>query len=335
VKAAVYRGIGKIVLEEIDIPTLVENTALLRVEAVGICGTDLKAYRRGHPFFQPPCILGHEVVGTVVKVAEPDNSDLVGRTFAIPPYLGCGNCELCRKGLSELCENKIWIGGAFVEYLVAPVVLIRKTMCELHPGMNKSVATLTEPLACAIHGVERMKPKETERVLVIGSGPIGLLISMILRNMSCDPVIYELNVDRLTFAREMGFEAIDAKEIALSEIASMTGKFDHVIVATDSASVIPEAFCCVKPGAKIELFGGMSRSTRLQLDPYHIHYEEVSLIGSFGFSARDFRTAFEELQIHSEIYSRVITAEYTLDEIVKAFGSAMESRNLKVVVKAI
>lgn len=332
-KAAIYKEIGKIEIEEVSNPVLTDDEVLLRVEVVGICGTDIKTYKRGHPLFRPPCILGHEVVGTVVKVNTVADNELLGRKFAVPPYLGCGECEFCKKGFSELCRNKIWINGAFVEYLVVPTGLIRRTMAEVDMKINDAIATLTEPLACVIHGIERIKPREQERILVIGAGPMGILASILLRNRNNQVFLSEINENRLALAQTMKFETINVNMVSLTDFSSKMGKFDHIIVANDSTDAVIEAFNCVKPGGKIELFGGMSRSSRLSIDPYYIHYDEIDLIGSFGFSDQDFKNAFQELKIHQNMYAKLITGEFNLNEIEKAFQAAANPSNLKIVVR--
>jgi len=332
VKAAIYKGINRIEIEEIDTPEMTTGTLVLKVDAVGVCGTDLKTYKRGHPFFQPPCILGHEVVGTVVRVNDASDGDLLGRTFAVPPYLGCGNCEFCKRGFSELCKNKVWFNGAFAEYILVPVELIRKTMAELDHGVNKVLATLTEPLACAIHGVKRLSIQDGRKVLVVGAGPMGLMISMFLRDKGCEVTLSEVNKTRVVKAQALGFLTIDANTVSLSEFSARNGKFDHSVIATESADIVQEVFNCVRPGGKVELFGGMPRSVKVHIDPYYVHYEEIDLIGSFGFSVQDFNDAFGELKIRHETYSKLITSQFTLDQIESAFEAAMRPENLKVIV---
>jgi len=137
VKAAVYTGVGKIEVLNLQCPEVDADSVLVRVKKVGICGTDIKTYKRGHPMFKPPCVLGHEFVGTVEKVGQAMDTNLVGRTFVIAPYLECGKCELCQKGSPELCKNKIWIQGAFAEYVKVPKVLLERGGIELPADVDR------------------------------------------------------------------------------------------------------------------------------------------------------------------------------------------------------
>lgn len=331
-KAAVYTGVGKIEVLNLQCPEVDADSALVRVEKVGICGTDIKTYKRGHPMFKPPCVLGHEFVGTVEKVGQAMDTNLVGRTFVIAPYLECGKCELCQKGSPELCKNKIWIQGAFAEYVKVPKVLLERGGIELPADVDRSTTTLTEPLACAMHGIERINPSKGDSILIVGAGPMGLLLGITLRNMGCTVAVSELDDNRLHKVVQFQLKAIDAKTTTLSQLSKEKSGFDHVIIATDSVSVIPEALEIIHPGGKLQLFGGMPRSTRLELDPYHIHYREVDFIGSFGFSEKHFKRAFAEIKNDTESYSKLVTAEYELDKIEEAFDAAMDPKNIKVVV---
>lgn len=331
-KAAVYTGVGKIEVLNLQCPEVDADSALVRVKKVGICGTDIKTYKRGHPMFKPPCVLGHEFVGTVEKVGQAMDTNLVGRTFVIAPYLECGKCELCQKGSPELCKNKIWIQGAFAEYVKVPKVLLERGGIELPADVDRNTATLTEPLACAMHGIERINPSKGDSILIVGAGPMGLLLGITLKNMGCTVAVSELDDNRLHKVVQFQLKAIDAKTTTLSQLSKEKGGFDHVIIATDSASVIPETLEIIHPGGKLQLFGGMPRSTRLELDPYHIHYREVDLIGSFGFSEKHFKRAFAEIKNDTESYSKLVTAEYELDKIEEAFAAAMDPKNIKVVV---
>ena len=331
-KAAVYTGVGKIEVLNLQCPEVDADSVLVRVKKVGICGTDIKTYKRGHPMFKPPCVLGHEFVGTVEKVGQAMDTNLVGRTFVIAPYLECGKCELCQKGSPELCKNKIWIQGAFAEYVKVPKVLLERGGIELPADVDRNTATLTEPLACAMHGIERINPSKGDSILIVGAGPMGLLLGITLKNMGCTVAVSELDDNRLHKVVQFQLKAIDAKTTTLSQLSKEKGGFDHVIIATDSASVIPETLEIIHPGGKLQLFGGMPRSTRLELDPYHIHYREVDLIGSFGFSEKHFKRAFAEIKNDTESYSKLVTAEYELDKIEEAFAAAMDPKNIKVVV---
>lgn len=331
-KAAIYKGIERIEVKDIDKPVVDDDSAIVRINTVGICGTDLKTFKRGHPMFKPPCILGHEFVGTVEEVGNELSTDLIGKTYVIAPYLECGKCDLCLKEKPEHCENKVWVEGAMTEYLKVPKELMLRGAIEIPENVDEKTATLTEPLACAIHGIERVDPKSEERILIIGAGPMGLLLAITLRNRGCQVTILEINDKRLNIIKENDFEAINGKKTSIPSLIENKGKFDHAILATDASSVVPDLLKSINPGGKLQLFGGMSKATRLEIDPYYIHYKEIDLIGSFGFSERHFKTAFDEIVSDVSSYSKLITEEKNLNEIKKAFSAAMKPENIKVVV---
>lgn len=332
-KAAIYKGIGKIEVSEIKKPENDDESAIVKINTVGICGTDLKTFKRGHPMFKPPCILGHEFVGTVEEVGKKLNENLIGKTFVIAPYLECGKCDLCLKEKPEHCKNKVWVEGAMTEYLKVPKELMLRGAIEIPENVDEKTATLTEPLACAIHGIERINPRSGEKLLIIGAGPMGLLLAITLRNRGCQVTIVEINDARLNIIKGNGFEAIDAKEISIPSLIENRGKFDHAILATDASSVVSDLLESINPGGKLQLFGGMPKEIRLEIDPYYIHYKEIDLIGSFGFSERHFKTAFDEIANNVSSYSKLVTEEIDLNEIEKAFLTAMKPENIKVVVK--
>ena len=331
-KAAIYKGIERIEVKDIDKPVVDDDSAIVRINTVGICGTDLKTFKRGHPMFKPPCILGHEFVGTVEEVGNELSTDLIGKTYVIAPYLECGKCDLCLKEKPEHCENKVWVEGAMTEYLKVPKELMLRGAIEIPENVDEKTATLTEPLACAIHGIERIDPKSEERILIIGAGPMGLLLAITLRNRGCQVTIVEINDQRLNIIKENNFEAIDAKKISIPSLIENRGKFDHAILATDASNVVSDLLESINPGGKLQLFGGMPKTTRIEIDPYYIHYKEIDLIGSFGFSERHFKTAFDEIASDVSSYSKLITEEKKLNEIKKAFSAAMKPENIKVVV---
>lgn len=331
-KAAIYKGIERIEVKDIDKPVVDDNSAIVRINTVGICGTDLKTFKRGHPMFKPPCILGHEFVGTVEEVGNELSTDLIGKTYVIAPYLECGKCDLCLKEKPEHCKNKVWVEGAMTEYLKVPKELMLRGAIEIPENVDEKTATLTEPLACAIHGIERVDPKSEERILIIGAGPMGLLLAITLRNRGCQVTIVEINDKRLNIIKENDFEAINGKKTSIPSLIENKGKFDHAILATDASSGVSDLLKSIHPGGKLQLFGGMSKTTRLEIDPYYIHYKEIDLIGSFGFSERHFKTAFNEIVSDVSSYSKLITEEKNLNEIKKAFSAAMKPENIKVVV---
>lgn len=331
-KAAVYRGIGHMEIEEIDTPHIGDSEALVKVEMVGICGTDVKTFVRGHPMFQPPCILGHEFVGKIIKVGENIKNDFGDATYVIAPYIGCGECELCREGTSQLCRNKYGTGGAFAEYVKVPAEILERAAFCVPDGIAKEVMVLAEPLACAIHGIEKARATPNKKVLVVGSGPMGLLIGITLKNLGSIPVIAEIDEIRLNIAQNCGLETIDFGKEGFENFMKEKPMYNSIILANDKVDLVSKLIPFVIPGGTFELFGGMPKDARLEIDPYYIHYEEVGIVGSFGFTEEEFKQAYDLLCDDPDTYGKLISKIYEMDDIHEAFKAAMDKSNIKIIV---
>ncbi|MGB4637447.1 MAG: alcohol dehydrogenase catalytic domain-containing protein, partial [Limnochordia bacterium] len=154
-KAAVYHGPKQMTIEEVPRPTIGPEEILVEVKASGICGTDVKTYLRGHRFFQPPCILGHEFAGVVAEVGSQVEGFQVGDRVAVAPYVPCGFCPLCQAGHYELCQNKSGVAsGAFTEFVAVPKEVIQRGTVRLPKGMSFAAGALAEPVACVLNGLE-------------------------------------------------------------------------------------------------------------------------------------------------------------------------------------
>jgi len=333
-KVAVYRGINDIRVEEQEIPRIGEEELLLGVKSVGICGTDIKTYKRGHPFFKPPCVLGHEVSGVVVEAGNKVQGTFIGKKVVVAPYINCGKCDICRRGLGELCKNKGWIDGAFAEYIRIPGTIVdRNGIYEIPEEISFDVATLTEPLACAINGIQKAGVRKKDRVLVVGAGPMGLLLAIYARSLGSEVALSEINVKRQAFASRLGYNVIDPNKESLDDMVKNDRKFNTVILANDKHELVGKLLPLVESGGKLELFGGMRKGVKLEVDPYHIHYREVSLIGNTGFSAEHFEKAFEFLKENAVYLAKLITASFPLKDILRGFDAAQREENIKVVIE--
>lgn len=332
-KAAIYKGIGQIDIEEVETPKISDNEALVRVGMVGVCGTDLKTFSKGHHMFRPPCVLGHEFTGRIVEKGRNIDIDVDDAVHVFAPYIECGNCALCLRGVPELCKRKHWIEGALAEYVKVPGEIIQRAALRSHEDIPESVLTLTEPLACAIHCIEKARIASGNKVLVVGSGPMGLLIGSALKNMGSDCLISDIDKSRLRMAEKCGLEAIDFSEKNFSEFLMREPSYDSVVLANDKKELVSSLIPLVLPGGTFQLFGGMSKDTRFEIDPYHIHYREVDLVGSFGFSEKDFKKAFGFISGDPDSFSTLITAVFNLNDIHNAFKAAKDKSNIKVVVR--
>lgn len=332
-KAAIYKGIEQIEIEEVVKPEINDDTALVRVLAVGICGTDLKTYKRGHPMFRPPCVLGHEFVGMVERVGKNMDETFENGKYVIAPYLECGKCEICKRGIPQLCAQKFYIEGALAEYIRVPSEILKYGAVRIPEGIDESTATLAEPLACAVHGVEMARISKNDRVLIVGAGSMGLLIAIYLKNKNCDVTVSEVDDNRIAVAKFIGIKVVDAKIKSVTELAKENGKFNSIILANDKGTLVPGLLSNVEIGGTLELFGGMPKDTRIEVDPYFIHYKEINIVGTFGFAKTHFIKAANMIFSDSESFSKLISKKFPMRDIKNAFCSAMDTKNIKVVVE--
>jgi len=334
--SAVYKGINKIGIEERDIPEISQDEILLKVKSAAICGTDIKTFFKGHPLFNPPCVLGHEFSGIIAQVGRNITRFSKGERVVCAPYIECGNCDNCKNKLGEICAYKSFAEGAFSEYIKIPAKIVEKGTIPLNSKISFEVATLVEPLACSLNGIQRLKFKvKDKKILVIGGGPMGLLVSLALKQLSCDPVISEISEERLEFAKKLGIKVISSKETDLDKfVKNYTNSrgMDAVIVALAIPQIVEEAFSYVKEGGVVEIFGGLPKDSVLKINPFLIHYKEINLVGNFGFSSKHFKDAYEMISSSPELFEKLITKRYELKDIKKAFYDIYEKKGIKAVI---
>lgn len=213
-------------IEEVPRPTIGPEEILVEVKASGICGTDVKTYLRGHRFFQPPCILGHEFAGVVAEVGSQVEGFQVGDRVAVAPYVPCGFCPLCQAGHYELCQNKSGVAsGAFTEFVAVPKEVIQRGTVRLPKGMSFAAGALAEPVACVLNGLEDCRLELGATLLIMGAGPMGLLAAQATLAQGAGQVIVsEYNEARLAKAAEIGARAVHPeKEDLLEVIKQATG----------------------------------------------------------------------------------------------------------------
>ncbi len=335
-KAAELAALGRIAIREVPVPDVKAGDVLLKTLAVGLCGTDVKAYRRGHPFFQPPCVLGHEVVGQVVSMASQGLGIVPGMRVACAPYTECGVCATCFRGLGELCNTKDFISGALQEYIRVPGSMVDKAIVPVPAALDDATATLFEPLACAMNGIERAHVAHGDTVLVIGGGPMGALLALLARARGGRVLVSEINGARRQCLKQLGLAVIDPADAPLPEaLEEVFGapNAERVLVAVGSRPVAATAMDLTSSGGIVLLFGGLPKGELVSLNPYDIHYREVSVVGSFGYRLAHFRSAAQWAAEHVRELERLITGVVLFPAVADAFDAAERGDGMKIVVR--
>jgi L-iditol 2-dehydrogenase len=296
-RALILHGPGDLRLEEVPEPVAGEGDVLLHVEVALTDGTDLKAYRRGHPVLLGPLPspFGHEACG--IDVAS-------GRRVVVANSAPCGACPACTRGQETLCENLLpLLNGAYAELLLVPERIARRNLLPVPPGLAPDVAAMAEPLACCLHGIEVAGVERGNTVAVVGLGPIGLTLCACVADAGGRPVGVGSRPERRALATSFG--AVSAEPEGA----------DVVIEAAGTVEAWERALSLVRPGGTVLAFGGLPRDARVELDPYRIHYEEVRLLGAFHHAPRHFRAALAFLASGAFPFERLVTHQVGLEGV--------------------
>jgi len=284
---AMYLGkTGVIVERNITKPIPQADEVLVKIKAVGVCGSDIEYYEHGRIgdfVVEKPLILGHEASGQVVEVGENVTSLKVGDRVALEPGVPCRKCEFCKTGRYNLCPDVQFmatppVDGAFREYVAHPADFAFK----IPEGVSYEEAALIEPLSVGIHAVERAQLKLGDQILIFGAGPIGLLtLQVALAEGASRAVVLDLSDARLKKAKELGADAaINARESNL--VADLKDGFDVIFEAAGAAATIPQALRLVKRGGTIVLIGH-SPTNEDKLDRNLIITKELNILGTYRY----------------------------------------------------
>jgi len=290
-KALVYTNPNEVTYRDEPDPVLAAHEVVLRIDAVGICGSDLHAYHGHDPRRVPPLILGHELAGTVV--AGPG----IGTRYTANPLITCGVCEYCVQGRNNLCANRTMVGmtrpGAFAERMSIPVGSLIAIPQEMTPVM----AALTEPAATALHALNLSmralhRPLPECSLLIIGGGAIGMLAALLARNYGCSAVrVAETNaLRRASLEQHAGCRAFDP----LAEKAVADNTADLVIDAVGAKATRNAAFAAVKPGGVIMHVGLQDWAS--EIDMRKLTLAEITLLGTYTYTTADLRATVAALQ---------------------------------------
>ena len=292
-KALVYTQPNEVQLQERPLPELLAGEVVLKIEAVGICGSDMHAWHGHDPRRKPGLVLGHEFVGRIEQSAVP--GFVVGTRFTGNPLITCGVCEYCEQGRNNLCANRTMVGmtrpGAFAEFMSIPAA----SLISMPQDLPSRAAALTEPAATAWHAINLtvralVRPVHECRVLVIGGGAIGMLSALLLRHLGVHRVVLaELNaLRREAVATHAQCETIDPRVAAPAE-----NSFDVVIDAVGAKATRAQAFTAIKPGGVIMHVGLQDWAS--EIDMRKLTLAEITLLGTYTYTTADLRATVDAL----------------------------------------
>jgi 2-desacetyl-2-hydroxyethyl bacteriochlorophyllide A dehydrogenase len=326
-KALVYHGPGDLRLESRSVPTPAQGEVLIKVKGVSICGSDLGAYRLHEVSdrWQPPIVLGHEFSGEIAGFGEGVQNFSIGQPVTANPILYCGTCYYCQHGLINLCPNRFSVGtsiggvrhdGAMQEFLTVRSAAV----IPLLEGVTFKQGALMEPLAVSLCAAKMGDMGESERVAIIGAGPIGLMILKFLKAGGNKTVfVSDVLPSRLNFAKSIGAdEVIDGHQDVAAVVRGLTDNVgaDRIIVAAGVPGILDQSFQMVRNGGKIVLVALIHQKAQLELIP--IVSRQISLLGSYMFTDEIHKVmtlvAQEQVMVDD-----LLTSELPLDEGIDAF----------------
>ncbi len=337
--AAMFYAPRDIRLEERPIPQLGTGEVLLKVAAATTCGTDVKTYLRGHPllFRHTPAGFGHEVAGIVAATGPGVTQCAEGDAIVVANSAPCQQCFYCRRGRFSLCKDLLLLNGAYAEYLLVPERIVRQNLYHLAPGTSFIAAALTEPLACALHGVDASEIVRGDTVVIVGSGPLGLLLAAIATLRGARTVITGRGTQRLTLAHQFGSDVVidvsqmspqEQREAVLRETDMQRGA-DVVIEAVGTPGTWELATTLVRPGGLVNFFGGCPSGSRVSLETLPIHYNELTLKGVFHHTPAYFAQALELIQGHHIDVEALITERVPLASVLEVMELLVRKQGVK------
>ncbi len=313
-KQVVLESPGKFAEREVPIPVPALGEALVQIQKVGVCGSDLHAFAGRHPAYSYPRVLGHEFSGTVVRVPQNDRIR-TGDRCVIDPYISCGSCRACQQGRPNCCENMRVIGihvdGAMQEFLSVPIT-------QLYPSNRLSLEQLAliEMLGIGAHAVSRSGLCAGQSALIVGAGPIGLGVAQFAALSGASVQIVEQNAWRRMFAEQLGFAVSDSTLGVRAEVV-----FD----ATGNAEAMGNSLSLVATGGML-VFVGLTRDP-VSIDDALFHRREITLAASRN-SCNQFPRIIKLIEQGQIDTDRWITDRLTLAEVCSHFADLPQKTGL-------
>jgi len=345
-RAAVYRGVNDIRLEEVPVPQIGAGELLIRVHTCGICGTDLKKISTGS--HSAPRIFGHETTGVIVATGQGVRDYKVGDRVMVFHHIPCRECYYCKHKVFAQCPTYKKVGatagyepsgGGFAEYVrVMNWIVERGGVVRIPGNVSFEQASFIEPVNTCMKGIETLRLIPGETVLVIGQGPIGIILAILARRCGTRVITTDLFPQRLTIARTFGLnDTIDASASdTVTTIKNMTeGRgADAVVLAVAGSGLISPAMDATRPGGRVLLFAQTQHGEAV-IDPASVCVDEKSLLGSYSASV-DLQNESARFVLDREAdLERLISHRYPLTESIDALHLAAhpEPDSMKVVIQ--
>ena len=335
-KAALLYGPFDLKVEEVERPTIDQDQVLISIHVCGICPSDVRAFSGIRKVaWTLPYIPGHEWVGHIVEVGKSISGFSEGDRV-VPDWRAiCGKCYYCSRGIFNYCENlsRGLVRGGFCEYGYS----IQSNLRSIPQGVSYEEACLTEPLACCINGARRSNIQLGTDVVVVGSGPIGLLHLQLAKHLGARVISCDLIAERLEKAKSLGADEVilASQEAPVERVKELTdGRgADVVIVAVGGRTPVEQGIEMAGICGTVNLFAGTYPPTEIKLDPNVVHYKQLSVTGSHDYTPHDFTTALKLIACKTVKVKPLISHVLPLEKVKEGFDIVMQRKGLKVAVK--
>jgi L-iditol 2-dehydrogenase len=319
-KAAVLENVEKINIKDIEKPVPNGKNVLIKVKVCGICGTDVHAYY-GDWSSTFPLVLGHEFSGIIEEIGPEVKYVKPGERVTVAPDIYCHNCDKCRTGNEKLCRNVECIGsewnGAFTEYCLVPEQIIYT----LPEKVSFDAATFVEPMACAFTVVKNIPEVYSKRILITGAGSLGLIFTMLLKNLS--PLKLDITSrsdEKIEIAKKLGAEeGFNTSDTSGSYTKLTNNKYDIVIDVTGISEVVENSFNLLDSNGSLYIFGVAKPDDVLKLNHFSIFNKNIKISGGFP-DLRSFEYIIKMLDKKILDPSPIISHRFSLDNFMEGFN---------------
>jgi len=333
-RSAILQDIKKLAFVERDIPACPPDGLRLRVKACGVCATDVKIYNYGHRLLKLPRVLGHELAGIIDEVGAAWTGQFTrGQRVAVCAVINCGACRFCLRSAPSMCEQLEAFGyhydGGYQEYLIIPAKSVRCGGVQVLPdNVSFEEAALAELLACSLNGQALSDFRFGQSVLIIGSGPVGMLQAMLARARGCGPIyLADVLTEKLKLAKQVCGSALagtlDSRNRAIfvrDALKLSAGEgFDQVMLCCGVAVAQQVSLELVAKCGCVNFFGGLPQGkSEVVLDTNHIHYKQCRVVGTHGSSVLNNREALRLIAQGQISLQKLVTRRIQLQQLETA-----------------
>ena len=345
--AAVLHGQTDLRLETVPDPTPGPGEVVIQVDVATTCGTDLKVWRRGGhaKMLRPPTLFGHEAAGQIVALGTGVKSWSIGDRVVANNSAPCMTCFYCQRQEYSLCTDLTFNNGTFAQYQRIPAAIVQHNLLSIPEHLSNEQASLTEPLACVLHGISRSgfklpsdhREHPPQTVVVIGDGAIGLMFVGVLAHRGAQVILFGGSDPRLQIGQQLGAAKIFNHHHTpnLSELTHQLTEglgADIVIEATGVPSVWETAIACARPGATVNLFGGCPRDTSINVNTDLLHYSELTLKGVFHNTPAFVRESLALIASQALPLDCLLNDTQPLQNLGQVFADMRDRKTIKAVI---